>query len=73
METLPQASEGDEGLRGEAPRADLTVGVLILAGWAHAVEASDEQVHTGAPVFAHSTGTSARANVHLAVLPWRRK
>jgi hypothetical protein len=59
VEALPQASEGNEGLGWEAPGAHFTVGMLILAGWAHTVEASNEQVHAGAPVFAYSTGTAA--------------
>lgn len=73
MEALPQTSEGDEGLGWETPGAHFTVGVLIPAGWAHTVEASNEQVHAGTPVFAYSAGTAARANVHLAIFPWRRK
>lgn len=59
MEALPQAPEGNEGLGWEAPGAHFTVRVLILAGRAHTVEASDEQVHAGAPVFAHPAGTAA--------------
>lgn len=59
METLPQASEGDKGLGREAPGADFAVGMLVLARRAHAVEASNEQVHTGTPVFAYATGTTA--------------
>lgn len=59
VEALPQASEGNEGLRWEAPGAHFTVGMLILAGRAHTVEASNEQVHAGAPIFAYSAGTAA--------------
>lgn len=59
VETLPQASEGNEGLGWEAPGAHFTVGMLILARRAHTVEASNEQVHAGAPVFAYSAGTAA--------------
>ena len=70
VEALPQAPEGDEGLRWEAPGGHLTVGPLERAGGAHAVEAADEQVHTGAPVLAHAVGAAAGARVHLAVLAW---
>jgi hypothetical protein len=70
VEALSQASEGDEGLGREAPGADLAVGPLVFARRAHAVEATDEQVHTCASVLAHSIGTAAGADVHLAVLPW---
>lgn len=59
MEALPQASAGDKGLGREAPGADFAVGMLVLTRQAHTVEASDEQVHTGTPVFAYSTGTAA--------------
>lgn len=54
-----KAWEGDKGLGWEAPGADFAVGMLLLVRWAHTVEASDEQVHTGTPVFAYSTGTAA--------------
>ena len=70
MEALPQAPEGDEGLRREAPGGHLAVGPLERAGGAHAVEAADKQVHTGAPVLAHAVGAAAGARVHLAVLAW---
>ena len=70
VEALPQAPEGDEGLRREAPGGHLAVGPLERARGAHAVEAADEQVHTGAPVLAHAVGAAAGARVHLAVLAW---
>ena len=70
VEALPQAPEGDEGLRREAPGGHLAVGPLELARGAHAVEAADEQVHAGAPVLAHAVGTAAGARVHLTVLTW---
>lgn len=73
METLPQASEGDEGPGWEAPGGHLAVGPLEPAGRAHAVEAANEQVHAGAPVLAYPVGAAAGARVHLAVLSWRTR
>ena len=70
VEALPQSPEGDEGLRREAPGGHLAVGPLERTRGAHAVEAADEQVHTGAPVLAHAVGAAAGARVHLAVLAW---
>lgn len=73
VETLPEASEGDEGLGREAPGGHLTVGPLKLAGRAQAMEAADEQVHAGAPVLAHAIGAAAGACIHLAVLSCRTR
>lgn len=59
MEPLPQASEGDEGLSGEAARGHLAVGLLILPLWTLTHESTGETIHTYATVLAHAGYTPA--------------
>lgn len=68
VEALSQPLEGDEGLWGEAPGGHLTVWPLVFARGALALEAPDQQVHTGSSVLTHSRSTAAGARIHLAVL-----
>lgn len=60
VEPLPQASEGDEGLSGEAAGGHLTVGFLVLPWRTLAHEATCEPVDALAAVFAHAGYTPAR-------------
>lgn len=57
MESLPQASEGDEGLAREAACGHLTIGLLVLAVRTLAQETSHQQVHTPATVLTHTRNT----------------
>lgn len=59
MEPLPQASEGDERLSGEAAGGDLAVGFLILSWWTLAHETACQPVHTLAAILAHTGHTAA--------------
>ena len=59
MEPLPQASEGDEGLSGEAAGGHLTVGLLELPRRTLAHETTREPVDTLAAVLTHTGHTTA--------------
>lgn len=59
MEPLPQASESDEGLSGEAAGGHLTVGLLKLPRWTLAHETTSKSVDTLAPVLTHTGYTPA--------------
>lgn len=59
MESLPQASEGDEGLAREAACGHLAIGLLVLAIRTLAQETSHQQVHTPASVLTHTWDTAA--------------
>ncbi len=59
VESLPQASEGDEGLAREAACSHLAVGILILIVRTLAQESSHQQVHTPASVLTHTRNTPA--------------
>ncbi len=71
VESLPQASEGDEGLAREAACGHLTVGLLILAVRTLAQESSHQQVHTPASVLTHPRNTPAWTCIHLTALSWK--
>ncbi len=58
MEPLPQASEGDEGLSGEAAGGHLTVRLLELPRWTLAHEAARQPVDTLAAVPTHTRYTA---------------
>lgn len=68
VEALPQPLEGYEGLWGEAPGGHLTVWPLVFAWRTLALEAPDQQVHTGSSILTHPWSTAARACVHLTVV-----
>lgn len=59
VESLPQASEGDEGLTGEAAGGHLTVGLLVLPRWTLAHEPTRRSVDTHASVSAHTWHAAA--------------
>lgn len=71
MEALAEALKGQERVRGEVPRGHLTVGLLVASRRTLALEAANQQVHTGAPVFADPRRTAARAGRQLAALTCR--
>lgn len=54
MESLLQASEGDERLSRETARGHLAVGLLVLPGWTLTHESTGETIHTYATVLAHA-------------------
>lgn len=58
MESLPQASEGDERLSGKAAGGHLTVRLLELPQRTLTHETTSQPVHTLAAIFAH-TGYAA--------------
>lgn len=68
MEPLPQASEGDEGLSGEAAGCHLAVGLLELPRRTLAHETAREPVDALAAVLAHAGYAAARRGVQLTVL-----
>lgn len=68
VESLPQASEGDEGLAGEAACGHLAIGLLVLSVRTLAQETSHQQVHTPASVLTNTRNTPARTCVHLTAL-----
>lgn len=72
VETLPQATESDEGAGREATRGHLTVGLLEVSGGTVALEAAHQQVDASAPILADTRGAAARAGTHLAVPTWAR-
>lgn len=59
VKSLPQASEGDEGLAREAACGHLAVGLLILTVRTLAQETSHQQVHTPASILTHTRNTTA--------------
>lgn len=59
METLAQATKGDEGPGREAARGHLAVGLLEVSGWAVTLEAAHQQIDTSAPIFADTWGAAA--------------
>lgn len=73
VEPLPQASEGDEGLSGEAAGGHLTVGLLVLPWRTLAHEATREPVDALAAVFAHTRYTPAWWCIQLTVLAYKEK
>lgn len=70
VEALPEALEGQEGLRREVAGGHLAVGLLVAARRTLALEATDQQVHTRASVLTHPRCTSPRAGRQLAPLSW---
>lgn len=59
VKALAEALEGQEGVRGEVARGHLTVGLLIAARGTLALEATDQQVDTGAAILADPRSTAA--------------
>lgn len=59
MEALAQAPEGDEGASREAACGHLAVGLLEVSQRAVALEATYQQVNTGAPILADSWTAAA--------------
>lgn len=57
VEPLSQASEGNEGLSGEAAGGHLAVGRLVLPLGTLAHETTCQPVHTLATIFAHTRYT----------------
>lgn len=68
MEPLPQASEGDEGLAGEAARGHLAVGLLVLPRRTLAHEPSGQPVDAFSAVLADAGDALIRRHIQLAVL-----
>lgn len=68
VKALPEALEGQEGVRGEVACAHLAVGRLVAAGRTLALEPADEQVDAGAAVLAHSRSAAAGAGGQLAAI-----
>lgn len=68
MEALPEALEGDEGLRREVPGAHEAEGLLEASGRTLAPEAAHQQVETRAAVLTHAVGAAAGARGDLAPL-----
>lgn len=59
MEPLPQASEGDEGVSGEAAGGHLAVGLLELSRRTLAPEAACQLVDALAAVLTHTRHAAA--------------
>ena len=60
VETLPEPSEGEEGLGGEAAGGHQAVRLLVGPRRALAAEPPHQQVHTRPPVSADPRGAAAR-------------
>lgn len=61
VEALPEALEGDEGLRREVPGAHEAEGLLEASGRTLAPEAAHQQVETRPAVLTHAVGAAAGA------------
>lgn len=60
VEPLPESSEGDERLSGEAASGHLAKRLLVLPRWTLAHKTAGKSVHTPAAVLTHTRYTSAR-------------